>query len=163
MNTLARWSTLLVITSLQSVALGSELQQRIANQWFGTDEQRIEFVGWVNREQPFVGLDRAEVAELLGQPSSIYDNQEYPYNGMTTRLDETVVANLPDGMRRPEVWMYQTLRPGTKESEEWSGEGSGYLLDLIIQFNVDGRVYGCGTNQFTTGGDYYELLDSLDQ
>jgi hypothetical protein len=56
------------------------------------------------------------------------------------------------------MWTYQSMRPGSPESIEWGGEGSGYLLDLIIQFGSDGKVYGCGTDKFMTGGEYYDRL-----
>ena len=78
----------------------------------------------------------------------------------STEVLSTGVA--PDGSGRyPDItlWVYQTLRIGSKESREWGGEGSGYLLDLEIHFGSDGFAFGCGTTQYVTGGDYFEMLD----
>ena len=135
-----------------------ELEAKISNLWHGSDGQRIEFVRWIDSGQSFTGLTQSQVRELLGSPNSQHDNQEYPHNGLTGKFTEESLAAMGDNVERPVQWNYQTLRKGSPESIEWSGEGSGPLLDLIIQFGVDGKVYGCGTNQFTTGGDYYDLL-----
>lgn len=137
-----------------------DLESRIANQWRGDDGERIEFAYWVNTAQPFNGLSKSDVRELLGPPTSKHDNREYPYNGPTEGFSPETFTAIGGTFEKPVQWIYQTLRAGSEESIEWSGEGSGYLLDLVVQFNVEGKVYGSGTNQFTTGGDYYELLDA---
>jgi len=151
---------LLAASASACVHTGDELQYRIDRQWNSSDDHRVEFVYWVNAEQPFDGLAQPQVRQLLGPPTSIHENQEYPYNGLSGEFEDELLKEKTGVVERPAAWVYQTLRKGSKESLEWGGEGSGYLLDLIIQFNARGEVYGAGTNQFTTGGDYYELLNS---
>ena len=151
---------LLAASASACVHTGDELQYRIDRQWNSSDDHRVEFVYWVNAEQPFNGLAQPQVRQLLGPPTSIHENQEYPYNGLSGEFEDELLKEKTGVVERPAAWVYQTLRKGSKESLEWGGEGSGYLLDLIIQFNARGEVYGAGTNQFTTGGDYYELLNS---
>ena len=152
--------SIVVIAFASCTSNNEELESRVARLWNGTDSQRIEFVRWIDSEQAFAGLTQSQVRELLGAPTSEYDNQEYPFNGLSEKFTEESLAAMGGDVEKPVMWVYQTLRTGSPESIEWSGEGSGYLLDLIIQFGVDGNVYGCGTNQFTTGGDYYDMLES---
>jgi len=135
-----------------------ELESKVTSLWQGDDSQRIEFVRWIDSNQSFAGLSQSQVRDLLGAPTSKHDNQEYPYNGLAGKFTEESLSSMGDDVVKPTMWVYQTLRKGSPESIEWGGEGSGYLLDLIIQFGLDGKVYGCGTNQFTTGSDYYDVL-----
>ena len=32
-------------------------------------------------------------------------------------------------------------------------------MDLEIHFGSDGFAFGCGTTQYVTGGDYFEMLE----
>jgi hypothetical protein len=158
-----RATGLLSIVAFAIATCGSglgELEVRVSNLWRGNDSQRIEFVRWIDREQSFARLTHFQVRELLGKPTSVHDNQEYPFNGLDEKFTEESLAAMGGSVEKPVMWIYQTLRNGSPESIEWGGEGSGYLLDLVIHFGADGIVYGCGTNQFTTGGDYYDLLES---
>lgn len=125
----------------------SDLREMVSKLWHGTDAQRIQFVQWVNDEQPCRKLSKAQVYELLGHPT--YASEQW---GIESKQSTEVmsVAKAPDGSdRRPDqtTWVYQTLRLGSKESIEWGGEGSGYLLDLEFHFGSDGIAFGCGTAQ----------------
>jgi hypothetical protein len=151
--------SILILSALSVANAESELEKKFSTQWHGSDAQRIEFVRWVNETQPFRGLSQSQVAVLMGEPTSTYDNQEYPYNGLAERFNEEDFSRPQNKSHRPVVWEYQTLRKGSEESQYWGREGSSYLLDLVIQFDIDGDAYGCGTVQFTTGGDYYEMLE----
>ena len=141
-------------TLLASQAFGAEdLEAKVADLWLGTDAHRIEFVTWVNSSQSLRGLTAPEVRDLLGDPDSEHPNSQYPYNGLSGP------KALSSNSAQPVIWLFKTIRLGTKESEEWGGEGSGYLMDLEVHFGADGVAYGCGSTQYVTGGDYYEMLD----
>ena len=157
---LKKFLSMIVLATASCNSNYEELEGKVSSLWGGSDSQRIEFVRWVDREQAFAGLTQSEVRELLGVPTSEYDNQEFPFNGLSEKFTEESLAAMGNDVEKPVMWVYQTLRKGSPESIEWGGEGSGYLLDLVIQFGADGKVYGCGTNQFTTGGNYYDMLKS---
>lgn len=150
--------TILGLYSVIALAAGN-LHEMVSELWLGTDAQRIEFVKWVNDEQPCRGLSKRQVYDLLGHPTSAWERWGLELKHSTEVL---AVVEGPDGSRRwPDqtTWVYQTLRIGSKESQEWSGEGSGYLLDLEFHFGADGFAFGCGTTQYVTGGDYFEMLE----
>ena len=131
----------------------SELELKVQRLWNTNDDgNRIEFVKWVNENQSFNGLSIRDVKKLMGAPTGKFDNPEAPYNGL--KLGE----ELREDQQKPLKWIYQSLRKGSNESQYWGREGSGYLLDLEIHFNIHGKVYGAGTTQFVTGSEYYELL-----
>jgi hypothetical protein len=55
---------ILGLCSATAVATG-DLRKMVSNLWLGTDAQRIEFVQWVNDEQPCRGLSKPQIYELL--------------------------------------------------------------------------------------------------
>jgi len=151
----------LIILGLYSVTAVAtdDLREMASKLWFATDAQRIEFVNWVNDEQPCRRLSKPQIYGLLGHPTSAFEQWGTKLKQSTEVL---AVGEAPGGSGRwPDqtTWVYQTLRFGSKESREWAGEGSGYLLDLEIHFGSDGIAFGCGTTQYVTGGDYFEMLE----
>lgn len=152
------FAIILGLYSATVVALGN-LHEMVSKLWLGTDAQRIEFVKWVNDEQPCRRMSKPQIYELLGHPRYASERWGMEYRQSTEVL---TVGEAPDGSgRSPDqtTWVYQTLRIGSNESREWGGEGSGYLLDLEIHFGSDGVAFGCGTTQYVTGGDYFEMLE----
>jgi hypothetical protein len=142
-----------------TAAAADDLSEMASKLWFAADAQRIEFVQWVNNEQPCRGLSKAQIYALLGGPTSAFEQWGIE---LKRSIEVLAVGEAPDGSgRSPDqtTWVYQTLRIGSQESRDLGGEGSGYLLDLEIHFGSDGLAFGCGTTQYVTGGDYFEMLE----
>ncbi len=132
----------------------SEVERRVASQWRGTDSQRVEFVKWVNREQPFNGFSKSDIEGIMGRSDTEYGDSVHPYSGLSQAETMESLAE----HKKPVAWEYRTLREVSKGGLGRDVEGS-YLLDLVVQFDVEGKVYGAGTVQFTTGEEYYDLLE----